>query len=350
MSQQDQRIGDRATGVQAGRDVIVQSAMSPEQMTEIMVGLAKQLAFYQLDAQQAVEDRLTLFREEMLKKFTRPEQGNPEAFRDPDFQYLLNDAQTAYARSGDEVVRDTLVDIIARRSLETGRSRIAVTLNDAATKAPLLTTNEFAELSLVYTVRYTQNSNITDFLKLCEYIRASIIPFVREVSRENASYWHLEAQSCAAVDIAEIALSKIWMQMYGGVLCRGFDRDQLERYLPDGQKNALDKYIIPCIQDKKKLQPNALNKEIFRNVAAGAGLTVDQLDTVWNLFESTIFAPDSELLSLFAPHVPDIELLFDLWQNTPLKNLKLNSVGIAIGHANAVRVTGLDAPLGVWIK
>jgi hypothetical protein len=56
------------------------------------------------------------------------------------------------------------------------------------------------------------------------------------------------------------------------------------------------------------------------------------------------------LIALLAPHVPDIEQLFDLWQNTPLKNLKLNSVGIAIGHANAVRVTGFNAPLSAWIK
>ncbi len=154
MNKQDQRVGEGAAAYQAGRDVIVNTGMSPEQMTEIMMGLARQLAFYQLDAQQTVEDRLTSFREEMLKTFAQPGRGNPEAFRDPDFQYMLNDAQTAYVRSGDEVVKGTLVDIIARRSLETERSRIAVTLNDAATKVPLLTTNEFAELSLVYVGNY----------------------------------------------------------------------------------------------------------------------------------------------------------------------------------------------------
>jgi hypothetical protein len=99
-----------------------------------------------------------------------------------------------------------------------------------------------------------------------------------------------------------------------------------------------------------KLQPNAVNRDVFKQRAADIGLNVAQLDNVWNLFENSIPAPDSELVSLFTPHVTDIGLLFDLWQNTPLKNLKLNSVGIAIGHANAVRVTGFDAPLGVWIK
>jgi hypothetical protein len=330
--------------------MIVHSGMSPGQMTEIMVGLAAQLAFYQLDAQQTVEDRLTLFREEMLKTFAQPGRGNPEAFRDPDFQYMLNDAQIAYARSGDEVVKDTLVDIIARRSLETERSRIAVTLNDAATKVPLLTTNEFAELSLVYVLKHTQNYTVKNFLKLCEYLRSAVMPFVKDISREDASYWHLEAQSCATIDITEVNIWHIFKQRYGGVLGRGFDRTQLESHLPDGQKNALDGFIIPCINDNTKLQPNATRREVFHDVASGAGLTVAQLDNVWNLFEGTTPAQESEQISLFSTHVPDIGLLFGLWQNTPLKNLKLNSVGIAIGHANAVRVTGFDAPLGVWIK
>jgi hypothetical protein len=350
MNRQAQRIEEGGEAYQAGRDVTVHRGMSSEQMTEIMVGLARQLAFYQLDAQQTVEDRLTSFREEMLKMFAQPGRGNSEAFRDPDFQYLLNDAQTAYARSGDEVVKDTLVDIIARRSLETERSRLAVTLNDAATKIPLLTTNEFAELSLVYVLKHTQNRGLNDFSKLSEYIRRSVMPFVKDVSRENASYWHLEAQSCATIDITETTIGAIVKQLYGGLVGRGFDRTQLEGHLQDVQKNALDKFLVPCLHDNMKLQPNAVNRDVFKQRAADIGLNVAQLDNVWNLFENSIPAPDSELVSLFTPHVTDIGLLFDLWQNTPLKNLKLNSVGIAIGHANAVRVTGFDAPLGVWIK
>jgi hypothetical protein len=108
MNKQDQRVGERAEAYQAGRDVVIHSGMSSEQMTEIMVGLGKQLAFYQAEAKQTVEERLASFREEILRAITQPGRGNPEAFRNPDFQYLLSEAQTAYARSGDNAVRDTL--------------------------------------------------------------------------------------------------------------------------------------------------------------------------------------------------------------------------------------------------
>lgn len=350
MNNQDQRVGEGAEAYQAGRDVNIYSGMSSEQMTQIMVGLAKQIAFYQAEAKQTVEERLASFREEVLQAFAQNGRGNPEAFRDPDFQYLLSEAQIAYARSGDDVVRDTLVDIISRRSLETERNRMAVTLNDAATKAPLLTTNEFAELSLVYIVRYTRHSNIDSFKQFCDYICTSMMPFVNDISREQASYWHLEAQSCAIIEMAEASLSYVWEQYYSGILCRGFNREQLETYLRDVQKeiDVLDKLIITSPHDNNKMQFNALDKEIFHHKAADTGLTPAQLGFIWNTFQNTITA-EFELISLLAPHVPNIEILFDLWSSTPLKSLSLNSVGIAIGHANAVRVIGFDEPLSVWI-
>src|SRR5207247_819217 len=141
-----------------------------------------------------------------------------------DFQYLLNDAQEAFARSGDEAVRDTLIDIITRRSLETTRNRLAITLNDAATKAANLTVNEFAALSLAYVLRYTVHQNLNSFDEFCQYLKTSIIPFVKDVSREHSSFQHLEAQSCGSVGLLEADLLGILKANYGGALGRGFDR------------------------------------------------------------------------------------------------------------------------------
>jgi len=48
--------------------------------------------------------------------------------------------------------------------------------------------------------------------------------------------------------------------------------------------------------------------------------------------------------------MPELAELFRIWQATPLKQFTTTSVGIAIGHANAARVIGLNASLDVWIK
>jgi hypothetical protein len=346
MTSQDQKVGVSATALQAGRDLVIQTAMSPDQMAQIMIAMAKQLSIYQNEAHETATARFESFREELLKRFSKPGEANPDAFRDPDFQYLLNDSQEAFARSGDEAVRDTLVDIIARRSLETKRTRLAITLNDAATKAANLTVNEFAALSLVYVARHTMRHNIGTFQLFCDYVNQNLIPFAKDISREPSSFGHLSAQSCGSLSLGTADLAAILKANYGGVLGMGFDRAQLESHLPDGKKNAMDLLIIPSLHDASKLQPSAITFDVLKLNSAQTGLTEGDLQHVWNLFQGTI--PD--LKELLKPFVPDIELLFDLWENTALNRFDLTSLGIAIGHANAKRVISFDAPLNIWIK
>jgi hypothetical protein len=347
MSRQDQTVESEGIAVQAGRDVVVHQGMSPQQMSEIMVAIAKQLSIYHDEARQIADQRFASFQEELLKRFTDPKQANPDAFRDPDFQYLIGDAQEAFARSGDEAVRDTLIDIIARRSLEKTRNRLAITLNDAATKAANLTENEFAALSLSYLVRYTVNNGVNTFSAFCDYLKSHLQPFVRNISPEQSSFWHMQAQACGSIEIGEVDLVVALRGRYTGVLGDGFARQQLEDHLPDGKKTALDNFIIPCINDASKLQPSAIRFDVWKEIALpSSGLSEQELQNVWNLFESTI--PD--LVKRTTDAVPELAELFNIWKATPLKQFSLTSVGIAIGHANAARVIGLTASLDVWIK
>ena len=50
------------------------------------------------------------------------------------------------------------------------------------------------------------------------------------------------------------------------------------------------------------------------------------------------------------PSVPEIRRLDQLWHSTPLKNLSLTTVGIAIGHANLARLSGFKSDLSIWIQ
>jgi hypothetical protein len=206
MTRQDQSVEAGSWAVQAGRDVVY-NGVSVEQMAAIMAGMAKQLLTFQDEALAKANARIDSFQQEILKRFAQPDKGNSEAFRDPDFQYLLGDAQEAFARSGDEAVRDTLVDIIARRSMETTRNRLAITLNDAATKAANLTLNEFAALSLVYLIRYTVDQSINSFPALCTYVRNRLLPFAKDCSNEQSSFWHLQAQSCGMAELGHVDIS-----------------------------------------------------------------------------------------------------------------------------------------------
>jgi hypothetical protein len=346
MSRQDQNVEAGGTALQAGRDVVVHHGISAEQMSEIMVAMAKQLSAFQSEALEKANARIDDFQQEVLKRFAQPGKANPDAFRDPDFQYLLGDAQEAVARSGDDAVRDTLVDIIARRSMETTRNRLAITLNEAATKAANLTANEFSTLSLTYLLRYTIDHSVISFPSFCVYVEKRLMPFVKGVSREQSSFWHLQAQACGNIEMGEISLVDIFRQTYGGVFGKGFTRQQLQAHLPEGKKDVLNNVIAPCINDESKLQPVALNFNKFKEISGGRGLNEAELKNVWSLFENTI--PD--LKGWITSALPISAELFDVWENTQLKHFSLTSVGIAIGHANATRIVDFNAPLNIWIK
>jgi hypothetical protein len=346
VTDQRQQIGEGGQAIQAGRDVIVNQSMSPNHMMEIMTAMAKQLSIFREDAMKIVNERIDSFQQEVLEKFTEPGKANPEAFRDPDFQYLLAEAQNEFARSGDESVRDVLVDIVARRSLEKTRNRLAITLNDAATRAPLLTINEFAALSLCFMIRYSSFTSVLNFPDFCAHVQRSIIPFVPNVSTEASSYFHIQAQGCGAIEMGEVNLYEVFKGNYGGVLGKGLTRADL---MLTSAGVDLSTMVMPCVLNPTNFQPRAVNKEAFLKGWASDAATSALAANLWGAFENTLLSKQ-ELIDLMEKNVPEIKRLFTLWGESELKNLSLNTIGIAIGHANAVRVVGLTAPLEVWIK
>ena len=351
MTKQEQDVAGKAVAIQSGRDTTILQGLSSEDMKQIIEALSAQIPTYTAIAREIVDVRLTDFEDRLLERFADTERARSDAFKDPDFQYLLVRAQHAYARSGDVDIRDTLVDLIAQRSKQTDRNRLALSLNEAVEKAAVLTINEFAELSLVYLLAYTRRPQLASFDQFVEYLKSDVCPILPNVSEEPASYTYLQAQGCASVDMRSRNLVDIWKQLYCGFLSKGFTEEQLTACLPDGHKNAFDNtdLVRPCLHDTEKLQLNAVQRDFFLELAAGTGLNPDQINNVWNMFANTVWS-EQDLIANVSPHVPEIGELFRLWKNTPLNNLQLTSVGIAIAHANLAGITGFDADLSIWIK
>lgn len=348
-TKQDQNLGDGATAAQAGRDIIINHGMSLTQMADVMREIRNVTESFTAEAMAKVNERLGDFEETVLKQFSDATTTNAQAFSDPDFQLMLGDAQKSYARSGDKAVKDTLADIIARRSLVESASREALTLNDAAARAPKLTKAEFATLSLSYLLRYTKRQDINSIDGLSAYLTQDVIPFAHDVSRENASFWHLAAQGCATVELGTIDLRGVFVKNYGGVLGYGFTLEDARSLVPDAKANLVSRIIRPCLRKNDMFQPKAINAEVFAEFFTKKGFEHSELVNLWNSYSNSIPQGD-EFWDMLEQDAPGAKLVADLWQNTPLKSLQLNNVGIAIAHANAVRVTRFDAPLSIWIR
>lgn len=349
LSKQQQTASSGATAVQAQGPVTINQGLSIPQMTQIMQEVRDVTATYTKEALQRVEARADDFEKTILEKFEDREKTNSEAFRDPDFQMMLRDTQRAYVRSGDQNVKMALADIIARRSLAADNSRLALTLNDAAERAPRLVKIDFSILSLCYLARYTRNQGIGNPAEFAGYVKRILMPFVGEAQPLQAAFWHLEAQSCGRLGMGEAVLRELWKRTYAGVLGQGITMDMALQAAEESEQEHIKTVLIPCFHDKSLFQPMALSLDIFEERFGHLPISATTLKSVWNAFADTV--PNrAKLIDMLKPDVPDIEELFRFWDDTPIKQFELNSVGIAIGHANASRIIDFSADLGIWVN
>ncbi len=92
-----------------------------------------------------------------------------------------------------------------------------------------------------------------------------------------------------------------------------------------------------------------MDDEVLDRVAAENSVPTDVVARFKSLVASKQM-DQVEVLRVVETLRPQAGPLFDRWRNTPLKNLTLTSVGVAIAHANAQRRIGESlGDLGIWI-
>jgi hypothetical protein len=99
------------------------------------------------------------------------------------------------------------------------------------------------------------------------------------------------------------------------------------------------------VNDRSKLQANVLNKDEAVAHAETAGLKPEEY--VSTLSAGLLSHPAA--MERISASFPKWSKLVDSWTETPLKNLRLTSVGIAIAHSNWSNRTGGDASLSIWL-
>jgi hypothetical protein len=352
MGEQGQEVGSNAVAIQSGGDTVVTVGMTPTEVQGIIhSAMVAAMPFFTAVAEAKAQERMGELEQRVMEKLASQPATSEEALKDPDFQYMLTRAHHSYARSGDSQIAETLVDLIAQRAAQPGRSRLSLSLNDAVDKTALLTKNEFAELSLVYTLRYMRRLTVNNFPSFLAFLKECVLPHIPDISEHASSYQYLQAHSCAHIEMGSFELRELLIRIYAGVLSKGFDQSAFEGAVPEQLRLLFGDrtLVIPCLHDPDKWQLNAMSKETYDPVADHLGFSKHDGDLLWNMFERTLLT-DQELVDKVSFHLPSFRKLRDLWETTQLKNLSLTTVGIALGYANARRLGGIRADLSIWIK
>lgn len=289
--------------------------------------------------------------EELVDNFiTEMQQRKPEAINsieDPSMQYAIFTAQKEYAKTGDKDLSDMLVDILVDRAALQERNLKQIVLDESLAIVPKLTSNQLDTLTIIFILKYSRNYGIIDIPSLKTYLATYVSPFTSNLSKENSLYQHLEFTGCASVSIGSSTIENIYLKTYKGIFCKGFTREQFE-----ASGLIFDNYptlIIPCLNDSSKFQIAVLDEEILEQKANALGISQDdknKLKTFVNNFQLN----NTEAKDLLKSQGEFMESLFEIWDNSSLKNTSLTSVGIAIATANLRRKTGITVDLGIWIK
>ena len=330
MIKQIQKSGGDSTNIQV-ETVNINQGTPYNEVKEIVLDLFK--ANY-LDlsekAAEIAQKRAEEITEKFLYKLNKEYPCGLNQAEDPDFQYSVFTVQKEYARSGDKELGDLLVDILVDRTKQDQRSILQIVLNESLTVVPKLTEVQLSTLSIIFVFRYTQSLYVIDDNSFGKYLDIEILPFASKLSKNNSCYQHLVYTGCGSISIGEIKLETVLSSTYTGIFYKGFDSDEII-------KNAISigndpRIFGKCLNDNSKLQILDEDKQ-----------KIMSLYQQYKMNEQEIKLKCISLRNYMSN-------IFDVWDNSSMKNTTLTSVGITIGHGNLKRLIGEFADLSIWIN
>lgn len=342
---QSQESGDASLNVQAGGNVTV--GLSYEDTRQVAMDVFEANFLKLKDEAFAVaRERAERFVESFLTKAAEEGQEEIPEAKNPDFQYAVFSAQREYARSGDEDLGKLLVQLLVDRTKTPERNLTQIVLNESLSVAPKLTQDQLDALSLIFLLRYTKHNGLLSLDGLRWYIGRYVLPFVPEASRKDSAYQHLEFAGCGTASIGELQAEGAFVNSYPGLFCKGFTEAEAQTvHLAPSARTVL---ITNCLHDNSLLQVSAIDDTSIQSLCAQAGVEPEKTEKLKQLQNSKLMSP-AEIKTFLVNAWTQMSDLFDLWSNTPMKNMTLTSVGIAVAHANIQRRIGERFDLSIWL-
>lgn len=343
MDSQKQSTGDKSVAIQAHGDVYY--GVTPTEARQIALDVYN--ANYLRLSKEAGElscRRAEELIDDFLAKLQKEAPTAINEVRNPDMQFALYSAQSAYARTGEKDLEKLLVQLCVDRSQVENRNLKQIALNEAIDVAAKLLPEQLDILSIIFNSRYSARTNILNNDLMGSFLDAYIKPFFDNVNGKDSLFQHLEYTGCGIIQITEISLEACFKNNYKGIFSKGFNEVDFSTLTPNGKA-----FIMQCINDQSKYQVIPIfKKDTLSQIVRDGLITEDDVKRLDELSSSNICEEPEikEILIRIRPYMNDV---LNTWHRTLLKNMTLTSVGIAIAHANSSRKTGDKSDLSIWL-
>lgn len=348
---QKQNATEGSTAIQATGDVTFNGGLSTGQMVEILSALSAHVETLGNVAKAQIEDRLKTFEVGVLERFATDRTTRSEAFREPDFLAATLDAQKAFARSGDEGLREVLTDLVAQRSKIAERSRLSLTLNDAIAKVGSIPESDLNALSMIFTFQNVQNNGLVNIQQLAEFLSSVCLPLLDNISTSDSAANYLAAHGClippSGIAVQTGAL-EILSQRYGAIITKGVSEDDFRDKFADYDHLLLKGLIVnsPYGNGQKVF---AVGGPQLETILPQVGIYGEYSERYKELSSGSQPSED-EFQGVMNAHLPRISAIIDTYNKPTIKDSRLTSIGIALAHANLAKGPLRDVDLSIWIK
>lgn len=349
MARQDQSV-EGGTAYQAQGNLTVTNGMDADQMAAVMIAMAKHLQVHFAEAEAKLEERLTDFRKAVLAEFAKPEnEAATEAFKDPDFQFVLDDAQRVFARDGSGDLRDDLVRLLVQRSQLDGKDRLAKILNYSIELAGSFSKHEYAALAMNFlfttVVFQTQDQNM-----LLDQLNAYVRPFYNDLSEITTVYEYIEAQRCGNINyVVTRNVVEGLHKKYAALFSDGFDRKTLEGIQPGCDMIIYDNLLVSTGSQARPYRfaysdPSELADELRKR-----GMPEQFVGNATGLHETS--NPNQETFKqILLDNIEGFQRFLHVWDTTALSKMTLTAVGKTIAHSSLTSRSSFSAPLSIWVQ
>lgn len=341
---QIQKAGDRSVNIQADT---IQMGISYTDARRIALDVFEN-NFERLSAVAAntARERATELFEEYVSSLGDANPDRFSAFVDPDWQCALIAAQKGYARSGDDNLRKLLVDLLARRSQQEGRSTLSIALTESIEVAPKLTNEQLDVLSLVLMVR-NADFPVATWEDFAAHIRHYVLPFLPPSPARVAYHRHLAFTGCASLHMGikrnVVTFEYITAHKYPGLSSQSFTREKFYETLAVqgvvGEPGKYDALLVRCDSGPDMYRLKAGNKAGLIQELKKLGADQVVAKACQSLFKPELYSWGITGRQRLASVDPRMQSLMKFW-NQSLGGLTLSSVGVLLGEANVFHKTG----------
>lgn len=149
-----------ARGTQVGVQNITYEGMSPLEASKMAINLFEE-NFPKLreEARKVAKERIEELCKKIIEKLENEGVEDFTAFKEPDTQYALVEAQKSYARFGSKEMLETLSGLLCKRVQNDKDFKLKVTIDKAIDIASMITTEQINYLSYLFDRDYAKKTN-----------------------------------------------------------------------------------------------------------------------------------------------------------------------------------------------